>query len=308
MGRLTKPIEVRLSAWALRRRPEREAAAPPIAAASLLRFHRVFQGIIRVSYMGSSPSLLLASLLVFSACATRKEIVDLKKDTSLLRVQLDSLRRNQQGLHLQLDRLQDMAKQTADFDQQMRETISAKFQQITEQNKLLNARFDELSRHIAQLPLQLRPRTPAAPAPSTDKANHADTSKNNDRPQFPGSVRLYESAYQDFTKDQYAKAREGFMLYLRLLPQGELADDAQYWIGESYHSEGQAEKALQAFQNLISSYPESDRAPAAMLNSADCQIALGRTNAGKKTLEMLLERFPGAKETEQARTRLRKLQ
>jgi tol-pal system protein YbgF len=202
-----------------------------------------------------------------------------------------------------------MAEQAADSDQRLRDGMSAKFQQIAEQNKHLCARLDEFSRRISQLPRQLRSRASAGSTPpSTGKANHADTLKNNGRPQFPGSVRLYESAYQDFTKSQYAKAREGFMLYLGLLPQGELADDAQYWIGESYHGEGQTEKALQAFQNLISGYPESDRMPIAMLKSAECQIALGQTNLGKKTLETLIERFPNAKESYQAQSHLRELQ
>jgi tol-pal system protein YbgF len=95
-------------------------------------------------------------------------------------------------------------------------------------------------------------------------------------------VRLYESAYQDLIKGQHEQARESFMLYLRFLPQGELADEAQYWIGESYNGEGEVEKAMQAFQNLISNYPDSDRVPVAMIKLANYQISLGQTNAGKK--------------------------
>jgi tol-pal system protein YbgF len=258
--------------------------------------------------MRRASFLMLASLLFLSACATRKEIVDFKKDTSLLRVQLDSLRSSQHDLHFMLDRLQAMAAQAADSDQRLREGMSAKLQHIAEQNQFLSARLEEFSRRLSRLPTQLRSRTPMpSTPPSAGKVNHADTSKSNGRPQFPGSVRLYESAYQDFTKGQHAEAREGFILYLRLLPQGELADDAQYWIGESYYSDGQIEKALQAFQTLVSGYPDSDRMPAAMLKSAECQIALGQTKVGKKTLETLLERFPSAKEAEQARKHLRKL-
>ncbi|MDZ7290221.1 MAG: tol-pal system protein YbgF [candidate division KSB1 bacterium] len=260
--------------------------------------------------MRHSSLFLFLSLFFLPACATRKEIVNLKKDTAFLRTQLDSLRNDQQYLGYQLNQLQFMTVQAADSTQRWRADMRAQLDQIAKQNEFLNGRLDEMSRRISNLPAKLRLATSTAGStpPATNKVSPMDTATANLRLQFPGSVRLYEAAYQDLVKGHYQQARESFMLYLRFLPQGELADDAQYWIGESYNGEGQIEKALQAFQNLISNYPESDRVPLAMLKLANHQIALGQTNAGKKTLETLLERFPKAKEAPQALSRLRELQ
>ena len=259
--------------------------------------------------MRHSSSLLFFGLFLFTACATRKEIVDFKKDTFFLRAQLDSVRIGQHSIRLMLNRLQVTEAQAADSSLRWRGSLQAQLEQIAEQNRFLDSRLEEISRHLLNLPTQLRltSSTAVSSPPAANKAGPADTTAADQRSQFPGSVRLYESAYQDLIKGQHEQAREGFMLYLRFLPQGELADEAQYWIGETYNNEGQVEKAMQAFQNLISSYPESDRVPAAMFKLGNYQISLGQANTGKKTFEALIERFPQAKESHLAQLRLQEL-
>lgn len=260
--------------------------------------------------MRHSSLLLLLSLLFLSACATRKEIGNFRSDTFFLRAQLDSLRSGQQATHLMLSKLQATMTRAADSSMQWRERLNLKLEQMAEQSQFLRTRLEEFSQQIASLPFQLRSTIPttASARIAAKKSSQVDTTASDQRPQFPGSVRLYESAYQDLVKGRHEQAREGFRLYLRFLPQGELADDAQYWIGESYNGEGEIENAMQAFQHVISDYPESDRVPEAMFKLAKHQISLGQMNAGKKTFEALIERFPDAKESNEAQLRLRDLQ
>jgi TolA-binding protein len=122
--------------------------------------------------------------------------------------------------------------------------------------ELLSDRLEDPGRRISNLPAKLRSGVSSSPEAATDNgASLADTSRANQLQQLPGSLRLYESAYQNLIKGHYALAREGFMQYLRLLPEGEMADNAQYWIGESYLAQQQFEQALQAFQTVIDKYP-----------------------------------------------------
>lgn len=260
--------------------------------------------------MRHSSLLLLLCLFFLSACATRREIGNFKKDIFFLRSELDSLRSGQQSTQFMLGQLQATTAREVEANLQWRERLSVKLEQIAEQNQFLRGRLEEISHQLVNLPSQLRltTSTPSASPPAANKFNPVDTATADQRPQFPGSVRLYESAYQDLVKGRHEQAREGFMLYLRFLPHGELADEAQYWMGESYNRDGQNEKAMQAFQDLIDHYPESDRVPMALFKLANYQILLGQTNAGKKTLETLIERFPSAKESNEAQLRLQELQ
>ena len=46
--------------------------------------------------------------------------------------------------------------------------------------------------------------------------------------------RLYDTAYADYTTGQWALSIQGFEAYISSFPQSELADDAQFFIGQNY--------------------------------------------------------------------------
>ena len=75
----------------------------------------------------------------------------------------------------------------------------------------------------------------------------------------PGSpTRLYDMAWADYTAGSYDLAIEGFTSYVRSFPRSEFADNAQYYIGESYFQRGRLAEAVEAFDRVISTYPQSD--------------------------------------------------
>ena len=75
----------------------------------------------------------------------------------------------------------------------------------------------------------------------------------------PGSpTRLYDMAWADYTAGSYDLAIEGFSSYVRSFPKSEFADNAQYYIGESYYQRGRWPEAVDAFTRLIATYPRSD--------------------------------------------------
>jgi tol-pal system protein YbgF len=144
------------------------------------------------------------------------------------------------------------------------------------------------------------------PADSARKPNVGDTTAMQLR-QLEEAQRLYDSAYQDFVKGQYALALQGFAQYLQMQPASSLADNAQYWIGECYYSQKKYAEAIQAFQTVITQYPEGEKIASAMLKLAYAQITAGQTTSGKTNLEALVKRFPESNEAKLARTRLQEL-
>ena len=75
--------------------------------------------------------------------------------------------------------------------------------------------------------------------------------------------RLYETAYADYTAGQWSLAIQGFETYLKTYPKSELADDAQYYIGESFAGDSKFRDAATAYERVIRDYPSSNILPEA---------------------------------------------
>ncbi|MDZ7292177.1 MAG: tol-pal system protein YbgF [candidate division KSB1 bacterium] len=253
--------------------------------------------------------LFLLMTLLLCGCATRKEIVNFKNDSAHIKAQVDSLRIEQRRLWSALTKLAALNEQSLESNNRLRADIKVQLDQLSEQTQLLNDRLEETSRRISNLPTKLRLAAPvsAPPSDTTTKVIAADTSYMPTNRRFEEAQRLYDSAYQDYVKGQYQLAQQGFAKYLQIFPESALADNAQYWIGECYYSQKKYSEAIQAFQTVITKYPDGEKVPAAMLKIAFAQITLGQTNSGQETLEKLIKRFPQSEEAKRARTRLQEL-
>lgn len=115
---------------------------------------------------------------------------------------------------------------------------------------------------------------------------------------------IYDQASQDLTQGRYAMAVQGFRDYLRRSPTSELADNAQYGIGECFFAQAVFDSAEVEYARVESQFPTGDKVPSALYKLALSRDRLGRTAAARKTLEDLVKRFPNAGETQLARERL----
>ncbi|MBN1826313.1 MAG: tol-pal system protein YbgF [Candidatus Eisenbacteria bacterium] len=115
---------------------------------------------------------------------------------------------------------------------------------------------------------------------------------------------LYDAAYLDLVRGNYAAAVSGFEAYLQAYPRSVLSDDARYWIGECRLAEGMPEEAAEHFLLVERDFPDSERVPAALLRLAACRIELGDRDEARKTLTRILDRFPRSVEAPLARERL----
>ena len=103
-------------------------------------------------------------------------------------------------------------------------------------------------------------------------------------------------------------ARKAFLTFLKDYQDHHLADNAQYWIGESYYTERNYEMALLAFQRVIEDYPRGNKVPDAMLKVALSLKELGRMEEAKKALVKLIQEYPSSEAATIARNRLRNME
>jgi tol-pal system protein YbgF len=96
------------------------------------------------------------------------------------------------------------------------------------------------------------------PAPPVSGVPPPATSPVTPPPTAGSPTRLYDMAWADYTAGSYDLAIEGFASYVRSFPKSEFADNAQYYIGQSYFQRGRWPEAVDAFNRVISTYPRSD--------------------------------------------------
>jgi len=126
-------------------------------------------------------------------------------------------------------------------------------------------------------------------------------------PTFADPQEVYQSSYDHFLRGNYTEAISGFRHYLERFPNSELADNATYWIGESYFSQGQFEEAIQAFGLVLSLYPNSERIASSLLREGSARIELGDEARGRRALLAVVERYPQSDEAILARQQLDRL-
>ena len=118
----------------------------------------------------------------------------------------------------------------------------------------------------------------------------------------------YDLAFDALKRGQYAEASQKFSGFLKVYPQGEFADNATYWLGESYYVTQKYPVALKTFQSLLASFPQSKKAPDALLKVGYCYYQLGDTAKATSTLKSVMERYPDQPVAKLAEGRLRALQ
>lgn len=101
--------------------------------------------------------------------------------------------------------------------------------------------------------------------------------------------RLYDLAWADYTAGNYDLAVEGFSSYVRSFPRSEFADNAQYYIGESYYQRGKLAEAVDAFGRVISTYPKSDVAGQAYYKRGLCYERLNQPDRAREAYEYLVK-------------------
>jgi tol-pal system protein YbgF len=104
--------------------------------------------------------------------------------------------------------------------------------------------------------------------------------------------RLYNTALSDFTAGQWALCIEGFNMYLRSFAKTDLGDDAQWYVGECYQSDGKFNEAIDAYNRVIANFPKGDRVPDAYYKRGIALSALGQTDRARESFEMLMKLYP----------------
>lgn len=102
----------------------------------------------------------------------------------------------------------------------------------------------------------------------------------------------YQAAFELVKEERYDLAVKAFREFLASFPDSELADNAQYWLGESHYAAKNYQQALQDFGLVLSQHPSSRKVPDALLKMGYCNYNLKRWDEARQTLTRVQSDYP----------------
>lgn len=117
----------------------------------------------------------------------------------------------------------------------------------------------------------------------------------------------YQTAFDLLRESRYEEATPAFKNFISSYPKSSYADNAQYWLAESFYVQRDFENAILAYQSLIDNYPDSNKASHSALKLAYSYQELGQTDNAVQTLNSIINNYPGTSIADKATERLRSL-
>lgn len=220
-----------------------------------------------------------------------------------------SLTEQQAALQAEIARLAQTIERQEELIRSLRADTQTRLSELSDNVSSLGSRVeDRLDRPPSHSPITNYPAMPVPTTPSPPAGTGAADSSSASG-LSPAQVKvIYDNAYLDLNRGNYALALLGFRDFLGKAPGSDLADNAQYWIGECYYAQHDFAKSIEEFNHVVQDYPVGDKVPAALLKIAYAHLQLEDRAAGMSALEELIQRFPSSNEAAQARTKMQSIE
>ena len=114
----------------------------------------------------------------------------------------------------------------------------------------------------------------------------------------------YQAALAKLRAKDYAGATAALAAFAKRYPESALRDNAAYWLGEAHYVDGHYSEALEAFQAVVTQFPDSRKRADALLKAGYCQVELRQWAGARKSLRRVVSEVPGTPAAKEAAARL----
>lgn len=242
-------------------------------------------------------SVYLFVPLFFIGCAQNDQAI--KQSISNLNEEIINLQRSIADIKLNNDELErkiDANKEAVSNNSKAVSAVRNDMSIVTNELSTVKSSLDDIAKKTSgQLPQE------NAKIPS--KGNNSQIIVIEDS--FTDKSTLYSYAYELFRSGKSTESESKFKEFLALYPGDDLSDNAMYWIGEIYYSKSEYQKSINMMENLISKYPQGNKAPDAYFKIALGKHELGDKTGAIETLKRLIANFPDSELTGKVENKLK---
>ena len=245
----------------------------------------------------------------------------LQEQTQQLQIALGSLTKALEQINGRLDEQANTNRKSFADQKLLVDTLTSDVRVVREKLDETNVRLTSLSQDVEgvrdMIPQMTAPPTAAPPTTGAEPGTTPPGSTPPDAaappaPQAPigtGTTprRLFEQAYADYTAGQWSLSIQGFETYLKTYPKSELADDAQYYIGEAYAGDSKYQDAAAAYEKVIRDYPNGDFVPEAWYKVGVSYERLSQPDKARDAFDYVTKNYPNSPPATLAKQRLEAL-
>jgi len=251
--------------------------------------------------------LLLAALLaaalparagLFDDTEARNQIINMRNDYNARFDKLEASARSQLELANQIEQLKaEIAKLRGQI-----EVLSYESEATQKRQKDFYVDLDNRLRRLETPP------PPQASAEGTPEAAGPTPPAAPPKPAVDpaAETRDYESALNLLKAGKYREALTGFENFIKRYPSSSFQPSAHFWAGSAALQIKEVASATHYFKQVANNWPDDPKAPDALLGLSNCQQTMGDDKAARKTLETLVQKYPGSAAAKTAKQRLGK--
>jgi tol-pal system protein YbgF len=199
---------------------------------------------------------------------------------------------------------EQLAKRTVERDTSEQDAVKASIADLSN-------RIAELEKETKKIKEYLRLEVPPVATQQGSITGPAETAKPEqptavpkEKPISPDKL-LYDNTYAIYQEGRYEEAIEGYRDFLKKYPESDLADNAQFWIGECYMALKQFEKAILSYQEVIVKYPKGNKVANAMIRQALAFYEIKDKTSSRLLLKKVIKQYPNSDEAKIAETKLK---
>jgi len=273
------------------------------------------------------PGVFLFAVGLLLAVPASAPLGAANKEHQQMMADIRMLQQQNQRLQAQLAAVTDLLKAvTARLEEQdagtrkgfadqkvLGDTMNADLRVVREKIDETNVRLRSILEEVETLRAS---QIAAAAAPSVPPAADAAAPPAEAAPAQPAPrpggygaspSQAFESARSDYYMGQWSLAIQGFESYLKTFPKSDLADDAQYYIGETHYMSGRFQDAVAAYNLVIERFPGSNTLPDAYYKKGLALASLGQAEQAKASLAFVVSTYPDSDAGRLAKQALDKL-
>ncbi|HDL03027.1 MAG TPA: hypothetical protein ENH25_02705, partial [candidate division Zixibacteria bacterium] len=157
----------------------------------------------------------------------------MKRDIDAVDAKINRIRADQQQMKDSLERLDSLFYANGEESVKLRAEIRSSLSDILEQFQMLQANMNDLQGKVTYM--AERSTGGVAIKPQVIPTDTADTTTAQVIPGI-NCQELYDESFINIRRGQYEEAIQGFTDYLKYCGQQDMADNARFWVGESYYS------------------------------------------------------------------------
>jgi tol-pal system protein YbgF len=240
------------------------------------------------------------------------------KLSSDLDARLQSIRESQAELGAEVDQVRAEIRELSGRLEENSHLIKRTIERDTTEQDVMKASLPYLTRRVAELETRVKRFDEYLGLETSRAVKGGDLKKGSLETKFPAqpppalekkpmsaAADLYDKTMASYREGKYEEAVHGFRNFLEKYPTLDLADNAQFWIGECYMAQRQYEQAILAYQKVIKKYPQGNKVPSAMLRQGQAFYQIKDKISSRLLFKKVIKEYPNSSEAKIAETKLK---